>query len=87
MNITTTLAPVAPTVESLVALVAGSITELANTVTPDATFDELELDSLSMVEIAVIVGQTFGISIQEEEVANSGDFERLAQLVRQRLER
>lgn len=38
-------------------------------VTPDATFAELDLDSLAIVEFALVAEQEFGVVIAEDEVS------------------
>lgn len=43
----------------------------AEQVTPEATFtDDLDIDSLSMVEIAVQAEDKFGVKIPDDELAN-----------------
>ena len=43
----------------------------ADEVTPDKTFvDDLDIDSLSMVEIAVAAQDKFGVEIPDEELKN-----------------
>jgi acyl carrier protein len=43
----------------------------ANEVTPDKTFvDDLDIDSLSMVEIAVAAQDKFGVEIPDDELKN-----------------
>ena len=39
----------------------------ASEVTRDATFEELDIDSLDMVEIAQILAQDFGIKMEPED--------------------
>ena len=36
---------------------------------PDATFAELDLDSLAIVEFALVAEKEFGVSIDEDEVS------------------
>ena len=38
-------------------------------VTPDATFAELDLDSLAIVEFALVAEKEFGITLTEDEVS------------------
>jgi len=38
-------------------------------VTPDATFAELDLDSLAIVEFALVAEKEFGVAIAEDEVS------------------
>ncbi|MHC2187284.1 acyl carrier protein [Rathayibacter agropyri] len=74
-----------PTVDDLLDLVRVSIDELGPSTSADTTFLELELDSLSIVEIATIVGQTYAVPLDESDVLVAGDFAQLAALVQQRM--
>jgi len=77
-------APV-PSAVTLIELIRTNVEELSHVTSDGRSFDELDLDSLSMVEIATIVGQTYGVPLGEEDVVEAGDFERLTELVRQRI--
>lgn len=77
-------APV-PSAENLVELIRTSIEELSHLDGVDKSFDELDLDSLSMVEIATIVGQTYGVQLGEDEVVEAGDFIKLTALLHERV--
>ena len=74
-----------PTPDDLVTLIRTNVEELSHVDSADKTFDDLDLDSLSMVEIATIVGQTYGVPLGEEEVVDAGDFTALSELVRGRV--
>lgn len=41
----------------------------ADEVQPDATFAELDLDSLAIVEFALVVEKAFGVPVGEDEVS------------------
>jgi acyl carrier protein len=41
----------------------------ADEISPDATFNELELDSLALVEIAMAVQEEFGADIDDSELS------------------
>ena len=57
-----------PDLASIVEEVAGVD---ASEVTPEKSFvDDLDIDSLSMVEIAVQVEDRFGVKVPDEELAN-----------------
>lgn len=73
-----------PSAETLVELIRTNVEELSHLTNVDKSFDELDLDSLSMVEIATIIGQTYGVQLGEEEVVEAGDFTALTELVRAR---
>lgn len=74
-----------PSTETLVELIRTSVEELSHVSGVDKTFEELDLDSLSMVEIATIVGQTYGVPLGEEEVVEAGNFITLTELVQARV--
>ncbi|WIE58258.1 acyl carrier protein [Curtobacterium sp. MCLR17_031] len=74
-----------PSAEALVELIRTSVEELSHVSGVDKTFEELDLDSLSMVEIATIVGQTYGVPLGEEEVVEAGNFITLTELVQARV--
>lgn len=74
-----------PTIDDLVNLVRASIDEIGHIASAGTTFLELELDSLSMVEIATIVGQTYVVPLDESDVLTAGDFAHLTALVHQRM--
>ena len=38
-------------------------------VLPEASFDDLDLDSLSQVELATVLGHKFGLEMSDEELA------------------
>ena len=40
----------------------------ADEVLPEATFAELDLDSLAIVELALVIEKEFGVAIREDEV-------------------
>lgn len=48
----------------------------------DAPFADLELDSLVLVELAVLIEGRFGVEITELELATAGTLARTAELVR-----
>lgn len=50
-------------------------------VTPDATFEDLEFDSLALVELAVSVQEEFGIAIEEGAVTPQDTLTRVAELI------
>lgn len=39
-------------------------------ITPDATFDELEIDSLDLAELSQIVHERFGVELKGSDVAD-----------------
>ncbi|MCD9194590.1 acyl carrier protein [Streptomyces albireticuli] len=73
-------------VEELRAVVAGALELPVEEVTDDARFKEdLDVDSLISLEIAVRVEERFGIRIDDAELAGLGSFRRVSALVRDRV--
>jgi acyl carrier protein len=61
--------------EEILGVLAEIVNEVAgvetNEITPDKSFvDDLDIDSLSMVEIAVQVEDRFGVKVPDDELAN-----------------
>jgi acyl carrier protein len=61
--------------EEILGVLAEIVNEVAGVetseITPDKSFvDDLDIDSLSMVEIAVQVEDRFGVKVPDDELAN-----------------
>jgi acyl carrier protein len=56
------------TLDRLCGILTGYFGVEADEVRPDATFAELDLDSLAIVEFALVAEKEFGILIGEDEV-------------------
>lgn len=48
---------------------------------PDATFDELEFDSLAIVELIMVVQKEFGVSIDEDDLNGDDTVSRAAEVI------
>ncbi|MGK5732159.1 acyl carrier protein [Streptomyces sp. URMC 124] len=71
--------------EELRAVVADALELPVEEVTDDARFKEdLEVDSLISLEIAVRIEEQYGIRIDDSDLADLGSFRRIAELVRER---
>jgi len=58
--------------EDVEALVISSLEELgaeADALSPTATFEELDVDSLDLAELSQIVEEKYGVKLQGEDVA------------------
>ena len=53
----------------------------ADTVTPDTTFTELELDSLDLVELSMAVEDRLGVGIEDDEVEKIASVRDAAELI------
>lgn len=65
----------------LVSLVATSFGIPEDQITPDTTFEDLEFDSLALVELAVSVQQEFGVEIEEDALDAKDTLARAAELI------
>ena len=54
---------------------------------PDATFDELDLDSLALVEFAMVAEQEFGVPFGEDDVTPQVTVGQAARLIGDKLAR
>ncbi|WP_461666587.1 phosphopantetheine-binding protein [Gordonia sputi] len=59
--------------------------DFAGVVDEGSTFSDLDLDSLVLVELAVVVSKEYGIDVSEEDVVTAQAFAPLAALVTERL--
>lgn len=72
-------------VEDLVRQVNENITELGGRATPTAAFSrDLEVDSLMCIEITVFLSQRYNVRLEEDEVAEAGNFAALAEIISRR---
>lgn len=79
-------APTAFAVEELRHLVAEALELPVEEITDDARFrEDLEVDSLISLEVAVRVEERYGVRIDEEDLADLGSFRRVSELVRSEL--
>lgn len=74
------------TTDDVVNLVNARIDELNGTATATATFDNLDIDSLACVEMAVLLGNHYGVALEEHEVAEAGNFTALTELLASKLQ-
>jgi acyl carrier protein len=62
--------PVQATTESVEQVIFNGLTELGadGEVSRESTFEELDVDSLDLVELAQIIEEEFGVELQGEDV-------------------
>jgi len=62
--------PVQATTQSVEQVIFNGLTELGadGEVSREATFEELDVDSLDLVELAQIIEEEFGVELQGEDV-------------------
>lgn len=68
-------------VNELVDVVNAHLAELGGQATATASFDDLDIDSLTCVELSVFLGQRYDVEVAEIEVATAGNFTTLADLI------
>jgi acyl carrier protein len=57
----------------------------AEDITPDATFEALDIDSLDLAELSQIVNEQFGVELKGSDVAEVKTVEDAVQLIASRL--
>ena len=55
-------------IEQLMALLTTKVGVYEDDLRPDATFDELDLDSLVLIEFALIIKKEFGVQLADGEL-------------------
>lgn len=65
----------------LVAMIANGFGVPEDQITPETTFEDLEFDSLALVELAVSVKEEFGVEIEEGTVTAQDTLARVAELI------
>ncbi|SDS53764.1 acyl carrier protein [Streptomyces sp. TLI_053] len=74
--------PPAPTPQAhLITLLTDEFT-VPGPITATTTYDSLDLDSLVLVELAVILSRHYKIDISAEELAHAGNIDATARLLR-----
>lgn len=65
----------------LASMIASSFGIPEHQITPDTTFEDLEFDSLALVELALTVEQEFGVKIEEDALNGQDTLARAAELI------
>jgi acyl carrier protein len=71
----------APVFERLTALLNSRFGVPSDELRPDATFDELDLDSLALVELVMVVQKEFGVPFGEDEISPQATVADAARLI------
>ncbi|MER6775172.1 phosphopantetheine-binding protein [Streptomyces bacillaris] len=64
--------PTQPTFEQLVNIVVEKFDVPREAVVPQAVLEDIELDSLALIEVALVVKKRFGFDVPTEELRTSG---------------
>ncbi len=67
--------------EKLVDLLVNHFAVERAQIRPDATFDELDMDSLFVVELLLVIQSEFEVEIQDDAVGRADSIGRLAGIV------
>jgi|HubBroStandDraft_5_1064220.scaffolds.fasta_scaffold1573651_1 acyl carrier protein len=65
----------------LATLIASTFGIPEQQISPDATFEDLEFDSLALVELALTVQQEFGVEIKDDAITSQDTLARAAELI------
>lgn len=71
--------------ERIITVMAETLETAPGKITADTVFEELDFDSLVLVELAVILQREFGVEVTDDELADSGTVGKAAALVNARL--
>lgn len=66
--------------ETLKGILVAKLKVTEELITPEAGIEDIDLDSLALVELALLIEQETGVSISEDELAGArtvGDISRL----------
>jgi acyl carrier protein len=67
--------------EQLKEILVGKFELQAQTVTPAATLSGLELDSLDVVELALVIEKELGVRVSDDELAETDELDAIVRLV------
>lgn len=56
----------------------------ADDIRPDATLDEIGMDSLAMVELSLVVSKRYGVDLSDDELVETATVSDIAGLLAQR---
>ena len=72
------------TTELLIEFVAEKLDVPASSLRPDTAFDDLDLDSLVLLELAVLVRNRIGVTVSDLEMAEARTISGAAEIVASR---
>jgi acyl carrier protein len=67
--------------EDLKEILVAKLKVSPDLVTPEATKNDLELDSLAVIELAILIEQTLSIIVSEEELLEAGTLDDIVRLL------
>jgi acyl carrier protein len=73
------------TYDTIVGMLTGRFEVEPAAIRPGVTFDELEMDSLFLVELLLVVQSDLGVKLDEESLSPHDTIERAAELIDQQL--
>ena len=70
--------------EFLKGILVAKLKVAEDQVTPEATIEDIELDSLAMVELSLLIEQELGINISDDELSNAKTVDDITRLMSER---
>ena len=71
--------------ETLKTILVNDMQLMEEDIRPEASFDEAGLDSLTVVELSIVLGKRYGVEISDDELIESGTVAGIADLMAQRM--
>ncbi|BAJ28545.1 MULTISPECIES: phosphopantetheine-binding protein [Kitasatospora] len=73
--------------EEIKAILVHKLKVTPEQVTPEATREDIELDSLAVVELSLVLETEFGVSVTDDELLDTETIGEMAELVESRMSR
>jgi acyl carrier protein len=70
-----------PTFEQLVLIIEEKLGVPRDSVTPDTALRDIEVDSLALIEVALVAEEKFGAEIPTDELSSNGTVQDLYEIV------
>ncbi|GLX17141.1 MULTISPECIES: acyl carrier protein [Streptomyces] len=71
--------------ETLKEILVGKLKVEPDQVTPEATREDVELDSLAVVELSLVIEKELGVAVSDDELLDADTIGAMALLVEQRM--
>lgn len=70
--------------ETLKEILVGKLKVDPELITPDATREEVELDSLAVVELSLLIEKELGVNVSDDELMEAASISAMVELVESR---
>ncbi|SFD72739.1 acyl carrier protein [Actinopolyspora alba] len=71
--------------ETLTEILTNKFNVAAEAVRGEASFEDLELDSLAQVELGELINERFGVALTDEEMLDLNSFDDITALIAERV--